>query len=85
MLDQHMDQDVQGESEKEGPKPPHSEDGLDEGQSQIKRNAKLMKQQEDEGYKDRVLNTLKNCYDVHVDSNIKPSLVHLRRIQEREE
>ena len=30
MLDQHMDQDVQGESEKEGPRPPHSDDGLDE-------------------------------------------------------
>ena len=79
-MTQHLDQDVQGESEKEGARPPHSDDGLDEVQIQIKRNAKLMAQQEDEGYKDRVLTTLKNCYDVHCDKDIKPSLIHLKRI-----
>jgi hypothetical protein len=41
-----------------------------------------MAQQEDEGYKDRVLNTLKYQYDTHCAKNKKPSFIHLNKIEQ---
>lgn len=60
-----LDQDVNGESEKELLRPANSDDDLDEVQRCIKHNKKLMEVQSRPDYKDRVLDTIANCFDMN--------------------
>ena len=63
VMEDAMDQDKNGESEKERIEK-GSDDDLDPVQMCIKQNKKLMEEQEAPDFKDRILSTIANQYDL---------------------